>query len=219
MTEAIMQMCDYIFGNTDIIRIFAEPYAYNYASCRALEKAGFQLEGVLRQNAIKNGQYVDMRMYAIIRDRKADRKEPLFQDIKPRITEPEVGEIISYAALDGSPEGVAEEVSLYLSSDKLNFYGWVDDSRIVGICGFEVHSDKVEIHLISVIEDRQKQGVGSAMVTALQKMYDLPLEAETVDEAIGFYRKRGFITTSFPNPEWGVKYTCVLACNENRLYR
>ena len=70
MTEAVRQMCAYIFENTDIIRIFAEPYAYNNASCRVLEKAGFQFEGILRQNAVKNGQSVDMRMYAIIRDRK-----------------------------------------------------------------------------------------------------------------------------------------------------
>ena len=68
MTEAVRQMCDFVFANTDIVRIFAEPYAYNTASCRVLEKAGFQCEGILRQNAIKNGQSVDMRMYATIKD-------------------------------------------------------------------------------------------------------------------------------------------------------
>jgi RimJ/RimL family protein N-acetyltransferase len=70
MTEAVRQMCACIFENTDIVRIFAEPYAHNNASCRVLEKSGFQFEGVLRQNAVKNGQSVDMKMYAIIRDRK-----------------------------------------------------------------------------------------------------------------------------------------------------
>ena len=65
-TEAIKQLCDYVFGNTDIIRISAQPYASNIASCRVLEKAGFQLEGILRQNAIKNDRIMDMRMYAII---------------------------------------------------------------------------------------------------------------------------------------------------------
>jgi len=206
MTEAVRQMCAYIFENTDIVRIFAEPYAHNNASCRVLEKAGFQYEGILRQNAFKNGQSADMKMYAII----SEKKEPAFGDIKPRITEPEVGEIISYAAVDGSPEGVAKEAAMYLASDNLFFHGWVDGGRILGICGFEVHSDKVEIHLISVAEDRQKQGIGSMMVTALQKMYALPLEAETVEEAVGFYRKRGFDITAFPHPEWGEKYTCVL---------
>ena len=134
----------------------------------------------------------------------------MFQDIKPRIIEPEVCVIISYAAIDGSPEGVAKEAEKYLSSGKLNFYGWVEDGSILGICGFEVHSDKVEIHLISVAENRQKQGVGSAMIAALQKMYGMRLEADTVEEAVGFYRKRGFETTAFLDPEWGEKFSCVL---------
>ena len=68
MTEAVTRMCAYIFENTDIVRIFAEPYSSNSASCRVLEKAGFQFEGVLRQNAVKNGKSVDMKMYAIIRN-------------------------------------------------------------------------------------------------------------------------------------------------------
>ena len=70
MAEAVRQMCEYVFDHTDIIRIFAEPFAFNQASCRVLEKAGFQLEGILRQNAVKNGQLLDMKMYAILRDRK-----------------------------------------------------------------------------------------------------------------------------------------------------
>ena len=66
-TSAVKQICKYIFEHTDIIRIFAEPFAYNTASCRVLEKAGFQLEGTLRCNAVKNGSIVDMKMYALIK--------------------------------------------------------------------------------------------------------------------------------------------------------
>jgi len=64
---AVKEACDYIFENTDIIRIFAEPFAYNTASCRVLEKVGFEFEGVLRQNAVKNDTVIDMRMYSLIK--------------------------------------------------------------------------------------------------------------------------------------------------------
>ncbi len=64
MTEAVQQLCDYIFANTDIIRIYAEPFAHNAASCRVLEKVGFQCEGTLRRNAVKNGKVLDMKMYS-----------------------------------------------------------------------------------------------------------------------------------------------------------
>lgn len=67
MTDAVKQICDYVFCNSDIIRIYAEPFSHNRASCRVLEKAGFQYEGTLRSNAVKNGKVVDMKMYSRIR--------------------------------------------------------------------------------------------------------------------------------------------------------
>lgn len=66
-TSAVKQICKYIFEQTDIIRIFSEPFAHNTASCRVLEKAGFQLEGILHSNAVKNGNILDMKMYALIK--------------------------------------------------------------------------------------------------------------------------------------------------------
>ncbi len=66
-SAAIAQTCAYVFANTDILRIFAEPFAYNAASCRILEKNGFLYEGTLRSNAVKNGVVLDMKMYARIK--------------------------------------------------------------------------------------------------------------------------------------------------------
>ena len=68
MAEAVKQICEYVFGNSDIIRIYAEPFAYNIASCRVLEKAGFQYEGTLRSNAVKNGKVIDMKMYSLLKE-------------------------------------------------------------------------------------------------------------------------------------------------------
>lgn len=67
MTEAVKQICEYVFNKSDIIRIYAEPFAYNIASCRVLEKAGFQYEGTLRNNAVKNGKIIDMKMYSLLK--------------------------------------------------------------------------------------------------------------------------------------------------------
>lgn len=66
-TRAVQLACSYVFEHTDILRIFAEPFAYNAASCRVLEKAGFTLEGVLRKNAVKDGRVLDMKLYALVR--------------------------------------------------------------------------------------------------------------------------------------------------------
>ena len=67
MTEAVTQVCKYVFEKSDVIRIYAEPFAYNAPSCRVLEKAGFQYEGTLRSNAVKNGKILDMKMYSLLK--------------------------------------------------------------------------------------------------------------------------------------------------------
>lgn len=66
-TSAVEQVCRYVFDHSDILRIFAEPFARNTASCRVLEKTGFQFEGTLRGNAVKNGEVLDMKLYALVR--------------------------------------------------------------------------------------------------------------------------------------------------------
>ena len=68
MTEAIKKICKIIFDTTDILRIYAEPFAYNIGSRRALEKAGFALEGIMKNNAVKNGKLLDMALYSLTRN-------------------------------------------------------------------------------------------------------------------------------------------------------
>lgn len=66
-TEAIRQMCDMAYRKFDIVRIYAEPYAHNTGSRRALEKAGFTLEGLLKKSVCKNGQIYDSCIYALVK--------------------------------------------------------------------------------------------------------------------------------------------------------
>ena len=64
MTQAVNEVCNFVFANTDIVRIFAEPFIHNIGSQRVLEKNGFYCEGTLKRNAYKNGREVDMKIYA-----------------------------------------------------------------------------------------------------------------------------------------------------------
>lgn len=67
MTYAIKEICNFVFNNYDIIRIFAEPYAYNKGSCKVLEKSGFILEGTLRNSVYKNGNVYDSYIYGLLK--------------------------------------------------------------------------------------------------------------------------------------------------------
>lgn len=68
MTIAVKQICEKLFSETDILRIFAEPFENNAGSRRVLEKAGFQLEGTLKNNALKNGKVLNMALYSYTRN-------------------------------------------------------------------------------------------------------------------------------------------------------
>lgn len=68
MTEAIKQICREAFDKFDIIRIFAEPFAYNTGSRRVLEKAGFTYEGTMRNGVFKNGKIHSYCMYSLLRE-------------------------------------------------------------------------------------------------------------------------------------------------------
>ena len=66
MPQAVKQLCREGFARWDILRIYAEPYAENASSRRVLEKAGFTLEGVMRQGGYINGRLQDYCMYALL---------------------------------------------------------------------------------------------------------------------------------------------------------
>ena len=66
-TQAVKLAVEHVFDNSDIVRIYAEPFAENTGSCRILEKNAFVLEGILHKNAYKNGSFRDMKMYAKIK--------------------------------------------------------------------------------------------------------------------------------------------------------
>lgn len=64
VSEAVALVTDYGFSQLGLVRIYAEPLAHNRASCRVLEKAGFELEGRLRCSVIKEGTIYDQLLYA-----------------------------------------------------------------------------------------------------------------------------------------------------------
>ena len=65
-TEALVAITRYALDAHRLTRIYAVPFAWNAASCRVLEKAGYVLEARLRRSAIKDGTITDQMQYAFI---------------------------------------------------------------------------------------------------------------------------------------------------------
>ena len=68
VSEAAKAMVNYLFCNTDLIRIEAKCRVENIRSAHVLEKIGMQYEGILRKHVFIKGEHWDLKIYSILRD-------------------------------------------------------------------------------------------------------------------------------------------------------
>ena len=73
-TEAIQMIVDYLFQETDVVRVQAPTGTENIPSQRSLEKAGFSREGTMRKSWYARGEYIDQHLYSILREEWKEQK-------------------------------------------------------------------------------------------------------------------------------------------------
>lgn len=66
-TAALRAFVEYVFDTFDLVRLHACVYEWNPASARVLEKAGFTHEARLKSAVFKDGQIIDVLIYAMVR--------------------------------------------------------------------------------------------------------------------------------------------------------
>lgn len=65
-TEAATALVAYLFDECGVHRVYASCDPRNVASIRILEKVGMSLEGRLRENILKHGEYRDSLIFGIL---------------------------------------------------------------------------------------------------------------------------------------------------------
>ena len=73
-TEAMTLLLRIGFETLNLNRVFLRVYADNLRAIRSYEKAGFVLEGTLRQAVYKNGRYEDVHIMSVLRSEWDKRK-------------------------------------------------------------------------------------------------------------------------------------------------
>lgn len=64
MTAVVRRLCDLAIAEFGVTKITAHVFADNPASAKVLQKCGFQKEGYLRKHYVKDGQYLDAKLFA-----------------------------------------------------------------------------------------------------------------------------------------------------------
>ncbi|MDR7088333.1 GNAT family N-acetyltransferase [Cellvibrio fibrivorans] len=65
-SEALQKFTDFLFQNTDFIRLNASVFEGNLASANVLQKCGYKLEAVLEKAIYKNGMVFNEMLYSKI---------------------------------------------------------------------------------------------------------------------------------------------------------
>jgi RimJ/RimL family protein N-acetyltransferase len=65
-TEAVRLLLDFAFKDLNLRRVYLEVFSTNEAAIKVYEKVGFVREGVLRQAAYIDGEYLDILMMGIL---------------------------------------------------------------------------------------------------------------------------------------------------------
>ena len=217
MTDAIRQLCGIIFETTDILRIYAEPFSYNTGSRRALEKAGFRFEGMMKNNAVKNGKVVDMALYSLTR-----AAEPYLVRRLSREEIPAALELCWRVFLEfEAPEYPAEGIAAFRASlddphrtRQLNFYGAFDGDALVGVLCMRPPQ-----HIGGFFVDAayQRRGIGKKLFAAMRQ--DYARQEFTVNSspyAVEIYRHLDFVPTDTEQCVDGLRFTPMRYSGEKR---
>ena len=211
MTEAIRQLCLIVFDTTDILRIYAEPFAYNTGSRRALEKAGFALEGIMKNNAVKNGKVLDMALYSLTRNMEQYPVRRLSREEIPRALELCWRVFLEFEAPEYSPEGIAAFRASLDNPERnrqMDFYGAFDGETLVGVL-----SMRAPRHIAGFFVDAayHRRGIGRRLFEAMRQ--DYARQEFTVNSspyAVEVYRHLGFEPADTEQVTDGLRYTPML---------
>jgi [ribosomal protein S5]-alanine N-acetyltransferase len=67
MTAVVRKACEFAFAEFGLVMIVAHVFSENEASAKVLEKCGFRQEGYLRKHHLKDGNYLDAKLFALVK--------------------------------------------------------------------------------------------------------------------------------------------------------
>jgi len=67
MSAVLKDVINYIFENTQFIRLFAPVFEYNHASMWVLQKNGFNKIAILKNAGIKNNKIIDLHYHELLK--------------------------------------------------------------------------------------------------------------------------------------------------------
>ncbi len=121
----------------------------------------------------------------------------MFIDLKSRIKEKEIQELIIYSVFP-DPKKIEMTINQYIMDESHHLYGIEVEDEVIGIIGFITDSENhLEIKHIAVKPVYRSTGYGRGLILEVITLMNPDIIiAETDEEAVEFYRNIGFIIRS-----------------------
>lgn len=128
-------------------------------------------------------------------------------------------EIYKHCMFMPTEESFFRKIDIFLNDKSVKIYACVYENEDKGIIVISfIKQYEIEILGIAVDMSARHQGIGSYMIGKLADNYKpISLNAETDDDAVGFYRRNGFSVaklTKIYNGETVTRYKCKLVTQQ-----
>lgn len=131
-------------------------------------------------------------------------------DVKEIITEADILKLLAPSVYNPNEERLQGRAKKYQEDEETNVYVYKEDNEYKGIVVFEIFDSTATILDIAVNPEHQGKGIGSKLMDFIFNSFDVDsITAETDDDAIGFYKKYGFVVADTKVEFDTKRYVCV----------
>ena len=131
-------------------------------------------------------------------------------DEKESLCNKSVYSLLAPSVFNPTPERLLSRAEKYQADDNTSVYAYLESGEYKGIVVFKTEENTAEILDIAVKPGCKGKGIGSRLIDYIFSKFQVnKITAETDDDAIGFYKKYGFIMTDTKLNYDTKRYVCV----------
>lgn len=121
-----------------------------------------------------------------------------FVNLKSKLNEPEVQRLLLLSENRLVTPAAAARVIERCKNEENNVFGVIHNKLILAVVEYFIkEGNTLYVVNLAVSEKYRRKGIGRSVITALREKHKLPIELETGDGAVGFYKKCGFNAVPF----------------------
>ena len=131
-------------------------------------------------------------------------------DVKEKLSDSAILHLLAPSVFNPTPERLLSRAEKYQADDKSKVYAYSENGEYKGIIVFKTEDNTAEILDIAVKPEYRGKGIGSMLIDYIFSKFAVSkITAETDNDAIGFYKKYGFIVADTKVEFDTKRYVCV----------